>query len=154
MSFAARSDEVAQRTGRLSFSPMLFWRENEKRAARLGKNMRKKSAVPNVLVVLVTVPTPASARRIADTLITRRLAACVNVVPSVESTFWWQGKVDRCRELLLVIKTTAPRFEALRRAVLSLHPYDVPEVIALPVINGHAPYTRWVRSSVVPARPA
>jgi len=133
---------------------MLFWRENEKRAARLGKNMRKKSAVPNVLVVLVTVPTPASARRIADTLITRRLAACVNVVPSVESTFWWQGKVDRCRELLLVIKTTAPRFEALRRAVLSLHPYDVPEVIALPVINGHAPYTRWVRSSVVPARPA
>ena len=105
-----------------------------------------------VIVVLVTCPTRAAARRIAGELIRRHLAACVNVVPSIESTFRWQGKTERCREVLLVIKTTAPRFDVLRRAVLSLHPYDVPEVIALPVVGGHTPYLRWVGASVAHPR--
>ena len=108
---------------------------------------------PGVIVVLVTVPTRAAARRIADALITRRLAACVNVVPSIESTFWWQGKMERCRELLLLIKTSTGRFEALRRVILTLHPYDVPEIIALPLTAGHPPYLRWVQSSVAHPHP-
>ena len=99
------------------------------------------------LVVLVTCPTRAVAWRLADALVKRRLAACVNVLPGMESTFRWQGKVDRCRETLLVIKTTARRFPQLRAAVRTLHPYDVPEIIALPIVAGHAPYLRWVRSS-------
>ena len=103
------------------------------------------------IVVLVTCPTRALARRLARTLVTRRLAACVNVVPGVESTFQWQGKIDRCREVLLIIKTTPPRLAALRRAVLSLHPYDVPEVIALPLVDGHPPYLAWVRRAVSPS---
>jgi len=99
------------------------------------------------VVVLVTCPTPAVARRLATQLVKRRLAACVNLVPKIESTFRWQGKIDRCKEVLLVIKTVKARFEALRRAVVELHPYDVPEVIALPIVAGHAPYLSWVASS-------
>jgi periplasmic divalent cation tolerance protein len=101
-----------------------------------------------IVVVLVTCPTPAVGRRLARELVRLRLAACVNVLPGVESVFRWQGKVDRSREALLVIKTTRARFAALRRRVLSLHPYDLPEVIALPVAAGHPPYLRWVASSV------
>ncbi|MBI4004124.1 MAG: divalent-cation tolerance protein CutA [Candidatus Omnitrophica bacterium] len=104
------------------------------------------------IVVLVTCPTRAVARRIASAVVTKRLAACVNVIPGIQSTFRWQGKIDRCREVLLIIKTTAPRLAALRRAVLSLHPYDVPEVIALPLVDGHPPYLTWVRRAV--SRPA
>ena len=101
-----------------------------------------------VLIVLVTCPTVRAARRIGNTVVQRRLAACVNLVPGVESTFRWKGKVDHAREVLLVIKTTAARFEALRRAVVSLHPYDVPEVIGFPAQRGHTPYLRWVISSI------
>ena len=107
---------------------------------------------PPVLVVLVTCPTRASGRRLAEVLVSRRLAACVNLLPGVESTFCWKGKRERCRETLLLIKTTTTRFEALRRAVLRLHPYDVPEVIALPVGAGHAPYLEWVRSTATRPR--
>ena len=103
-----------------------------------------------VVVVLVTCPTRAAARRIAVRLIERRLAACVNLVPSVESVFRWQGKTQRCRETLLVVKTTAARFASLTRAVLALHAYQVPEIIALPVRAGHPPYLDWVARSSSP----
>ncbi len=99
------------------------------------------------LVVLVTAP-PRHAKRLAKLLITKRLAACVNIVPAVESVFWWEGKVDRAREVLLLIKTTAARFESLRRAIVRHHPYDVPEILALPILKAHQPYTRWISSSV------
>lgn len=100
------------------------------------------------VVVMVTCPTRKVARRLADTLVNGRLAACVNVLPGIESTFRWQGKTERCREVLLLIKTTARRFPQLRAAVRKLHPYDVPEIIALPIVAGHAPYLRWVTSAV------
>ncbi len=101
-----------------------------------------------VIVVLVTCPTPAVARRLAQHLVTKRLAACVNIIPGVESLFWWQGKLDRCREALLVIKTTADGFERLRRAIRQQHPYHAPEIIALPVLRGHRPYLNWVLQTV------
>ena len=100
-----------------------------------------------ILLVFVTCPDLRSAKRIATALVTRRLAACINVLPGVESTFWWQGRIERAREALLLIKTTRDGFEPLRRAVITLHPYDVPEVIGLPLTVGHAPYLRWVASS-------
>ena len=103
--------------------------------------------VPNFLVVLVTCPA-GKARGLAQQLVKRRLAACVNIVPAVESIFRWKGAVDRCREALLVIKTGANRFERLRRAVIELHPYEVPEVIALPIVAGHRPYLDWVAGSL------
>ena len=111
-----------------------------------------------VVAVFVTCPTRAVARRIASALVARRLAACVNMLPGVESLFWWEGKVDQAKEVLLVIKTPAARLEALRLAVVALHPYDVPEVIAVPVAAGHRPYLRWVEASTrrrypLPRRP-
>ena len=99
-----------------------------------------------VLVVLVTCPSPAAARRIARALISRRLAACVNVVPGLTSFFWWAGKLARARETLLIIKVPARAFQPLTRAILSLHPYEVPEIVALPVTAGHGAYLRWVLS--------
>jgi len=104
--------------------------------------------MPSALVVLVTCPSRRHAATLATALVRRRLAACVNLVPDVHSVFWWNGKIDRARETLLVIKTTAARFEALRRAVRALHPYDVPEILALPVRRGHPPYLQWIRHSV------
>ena len=110
--------------------------------------MRRRDRAPSVWAVLVTCPSAVVGRRVAVALVKRRLAACVNVLPGVESIFWWQGRIDRAREVLLVIKTTRAHFAALRRAVIALHPYEVPEIIALPLVAGHAPYLRWVAASL------
>ncbi len=108
------------------------------------KGIKKKQCV----VVLVTCPNRVPAKRLAAALVSKRLAACVNIVPGLESLFRWDSKMDRAKEVLLIIKTTAKRLPALQRAVLALHPYDVPEIIALPIIAGHPPYLRWLRDSV------
>lgn len=102
---------------------------------------------PDVRTVLVTAPDPAVAERLAETLVGESLAACANLVPGVVSIFRWEGKVDRAEEVLMVLKTTAARCDALRRRVVELHPYDVPEVLVLPVESGHPPYLDWVRAS-------
>ena len=100
------------------------------------------------IVVLVTCPGRVQARKLAKALVSKRLAACVNIVPGVESLFWWDGKLDRAREALLIIKTTARAFPSLTRAICALHAYQVPEIIALPIVRGHPPYLRWLRDSV------
>jgi periplasmic divalent cation tolerance protein len=105
-------------------------------------------ASAQAVVVLVTCPTAAVARRLSRALVTGRLAACVTVVGGVTSTYRWQRKVERSREQLLLIKTTRARVEPLRKAILKLHPYRVPEIIALPIVKGHPPYLRWVAQSV------
>jgi periplasmic divalent cation tolerance protein len=94
-------------------------------------------------VVLVTAP-PRRAPRLARALVARRVAACVNLVPGVRSVYRWRGRVEEARETLLVIKTSAARVPALLAAVAELHPYEVPEGIALPVVAGLAPYLRWI----------
>ena len=99
-----------------------------------------------VLVVLVTCP-PDKAEAIAAALVEARVAACVNVVPGLRSVYRWKGAVQHDDEALLLVKTTRDRFEALKRAVLKHHPYELPEVIALPVERGHAPYLEWVVES-------
>ncbi len=98
------------------------------------------------IVVLVTAPTPDRAAEIARALVDERLAACGNVVPGLRSIYRWEGKVQEDEEALLLLKTTRGRFEALRERVVALHPYDVPEVIALPVEAGSAPYLAWIAS--------
>lgn len=97
-----------------------------------------------VLVVLVTAPTAEVAAGLARALVEARLAACGNVVPGLRSIYRWEGRVHDEPEALLVLKTTRDRFEALRDEVLRLHPYDVPEVLALPVEAGAARYLAWV----------
>lgn len=103
-----------------------------------------------MLVVLVTCPAGRAAQRLAARVIAARAAACVNILPGVQSVFRWAGKVDRARESLLVIKTTSKGFSRLRRTILASHPYDVPEILAMPVSQAHQPYLRWVRESVLP----
>ena len=99
------------------------------------------------VVALSTVGTAEDAERIARTLVERGLAACVNVVPGLVSIYRWKGEVQRDGELLLVIKTRADRFEAMREALVAMHPYEVPELIALPIGAGHAPYLAWLDES-------
>ncbi len=98
----------------------------------------------DALVVLVTTPTPERAAEIARALVEERLAACGNVVPGLRSIYRWEGKLQDDSEALLVLKTTRARFDALRDRVLALHPYEVPEVIALPIEAGSARYLAWI----------
>ena len=100
------------------------------------------------VVAFSTVGTAEDAERIARALVERRLAACVNVVPGVVSVYRWKGEVCRDEELLLVIKTRAERLPALREALVALHPYEVPELVALPIESGHPPYLDWLDESV------
>lgn len=108
------------------------------------------SAAPENLVVYVTAPR-TEAPGLARAVVERRLAACVNIVPEVRSIYRWQGAVHDDAEALMIMKTTADRFEALRRAVVDLHSYDVCEIIALPITAGHPPYLDWITSSVAEA---
>jgi periplasmic divalent cation tolerance protein len=99
-------------------------------------------------VVLTTCGSLEEARHIARALIERRLAACVNIVPQVESIFRWKGEVETSNESLLVIKTTAGMFEKLRVALKELHSYEVPECIELTVTDGSEAYLDWIGESV------
>ena len=100
------------------------------------------------VVALTTVATAEDAERIARALVERRLAACVNVVPGVVSVYRWKGEVCREEERLLVMKTRGEKLPALREALVSLHPYELPELVALPVESGHGPYLAWLDESV------
>ena len=97
-----------------------------------------------VIVVFSTFPNEDKAADIARTLVSEQLCACVNLVPPVRSIYRWQGEICDERETLAIIKTTRERFDALQERLIELHPYEVPEVIALPVEAGHPPYLDWV----------
>ena len=97
-------------------------------------------------VVLVTVPNRETGKLIAEALVSERLAACVNVVPGLLSIYSWQGNVERSDEELLVIKTRQSLVAALSRRVKELHPYSLPEVIALPVAGGSELYLQWLQA--------
>lgn len=99
-------------------------------------------------VVLTTLPSDSKARKIARLLLKEKFAACVNIVGPVHSLFWWQGKVDRAKEFLLLIKTRASRFERLQKFLEKHHPYSVPEIIALPIHKGNRAYLDWIRTSL------
>ena len=104
-------------------------------------------------MVLVTCGTLSEARRIANAAVEAKLAACVNVLLNpVESIYRWKGKVEVSREYLLVMKSTARRLVELERIVRSMHSYDVPEFLVLPVVSGSHEYLRWLVESVKPSR--
>jgi periplasmic divalent cation tolerance protein len=100
----------------------------------------------STLIVFCTCPDEAVADRISLALVEERLAACVNRVPGVVSTYRWQGSVHRDIEVQLLIKTTRDRFDALRDRILGLHPYELPEVVAVDIALGSAPYLAWVEA--------
>jgi periplasmic divalent cation tolerance protein len=97
-----------------------------------------------VLVVLITTSNRREAGRIAETLVKNNLAACATLVTSVTSIFRWKGQVQKSREALLIVKTSARRYAAVEKCVLSIHSYEVPEIVALSVDQGLRPYLEWV----------
>src|SRR6185503_5950545 len=100
------------------------------------------------LIVLVTTSNAEEAARLADVLVSERLAACVNIVPGIESIYRWEGKVTRDQEALMIIKTTGERYDELKRRVKELHSYSMPEVVALKIDRGSEQYLNWLRNSI------
>ncbi|MBW2242781.1 MAG: divalent-cation tolerance protein CutA [Deltaproteobacteria bacterium] len=100
----------------------------------------------DVQLVLVTAPNGEVAAQLGRTLVEERLAACVNVVPGLRSIYRWEGEIQDDAEVLLMVKTRADRLDSLTRRVQELHPYDVPEILALPIAGGSQAYLAWVRS--------
>lgn len=100
------------------------------------------------LIAFVTAPNKEEASRIADSLVTERLAACVNIVSGVESVYRWQGEVTRDTETLMIVKTTDEKYQELEQRVKELHSYTTPEVIAFRIERGSGEYLEWLRQSV------
>jgi periplasmic divalent cation tolerance protein len=102
----------------------------------------------NKRIVLTTAASEEEARKIGRHLVEQGLAACVNIIPGVESIYRWKGKIESAQEWLLIVKTTAERFPAVRDAIRELHSYDLPECIAFSVEDGSLPYLKWLEESV------
>ena len=96
------------------------------------------------IIVLVTCPSKKEAVRLADSLLKKRLIACANVASAVFSRFWWKGKIGSAREFLIIIKTRREHFLAIEREIKRLHSYDVPEIIAIPIVDGSKEYLNWI----------
>ena len=100
--------------------------------------------VSDAIIVFMTASNGEEAARLADMLVGAHLAACVQILPEMESVYRWQGKIERAPEILLLAKTTKSKFEELEREVRALHSYDTPEIIAVPVVAGSARYLEWL----------
>lgn len=102
---------------------------------------------PKSLIVLCTCPDEATAERLAGSLVQEQLAACVNAVPGVTSTYRWEGKVQQDREVLLLIKSTESAYGRLEARIRELHPYELPETVAVPIVRGSRAYLRWLQEA-------
>lgn len=98
----------------------------------------------DAIVVFMTTANGEEATRLADMLVGAHLAACVQILPEIESVYRWQGKIERSSEVLLLVKTTRAKFDELEREVRALHSYDTPEIVAVPIVAGSAPYLEWL----------
>lgn len=105
------------------------------------------------VVVLVTSSSAEEAERIGRALVEEGLAACANILPGITSIFWWDGRVNREPESLLILKTREALFPRLEERVKALHSYSVPEIIALPLVAGSPAYLSWIEASTAPRRP-
>ena len=103
------------------------------------------------MVVLVTTPDLKTARKLVGLALAARLVACGNLIPRLESHYWWQGKIETSREVLILFKTTTASLPALEKLVLANHPYETPEIIALPLSKGTERYLSWIQESARPA---
>jgi len=101
----------------------------------------------NFAVVLVTAPDLKTARALARAALKKRLIACANLIPKIESHYWWRGKIESGAEVLLVLKTQKSKLAALEKLMLALHPYDTPEFVVLPLSAGNKKYLDWLKSN-------
>ena len=100
------------------------------------------------IVVLITTPDAAQAKTISDKLLEQKLIACANILEGVQSIFWWQGKMDQAKETLLILKSKESLFKKIVKTVRAHHSYEVPEIIALPIVDGNPDYLRWMDESL------
>ena len=100
------------------------------------------------IAVFITAASREEASRLAYMLVSKRLAACVQIMPEMESVYRWQGQIERQREVLLIAKTVNSKFAELEREVVALHSYDTPEIVALPLTAGSRPYLEWLSASL------
>ena len=97
---------------------------------------------------MTTFPDENQAREVAKILISNRLAACINILPKMTSVYQWQGKLELGEEHLLLIKTEQHRVAELQNAIVEAHPYELPEIVVVPILSGHEPYLEWISESV------
>lgn len=100
------------------------------------------------LIVFITAPKRKEANKISKALLDNRIVACTNIIEGVDSHFWWKGKKEKASECLLIAKTTKAMLKKLIKIVHSLHSYDVPEIIAVPIAGGYKPYLDWLKTAI------
>jgi len=100
------------------------------------------------IMVMITCPSKREALKIKKVLLEERKVACINIIPKVESFFWWKGKIDSCLEVLILAKTKSNNLEEIITLVKKIHKYEVPEIIALPIIGGNKEYLKWISESL------
>ena len=103
---------------------------------------------PENIVILITATDAEEAENIAEVLLGERQAACVNIVPNINSSFWWEGKLDTTQESLLIVKTKATKLTEIIQSVKTVHSNTVPEIIALPIVGGNQDYLDWIDNEV------
>ena len=103
----------------------------------------------NYVIVMVTCASREEARKIAGRLLEKRLVACANILPKIESRFWWKGKLDSAAELLVMMKTVRSNFKKIEAEIKRLHSYEVPEIIAVPIVLGSRDYLDWISRTVI-----
>ena len=103
-----------------------------------------KKSLRQVLVILVTTANQEEAIKIARAMVSAKLAACANIIPSIQSVYRWKGKIVKEQEVLIILKSTKPRYHALEKAIKAMHSYKNPEILALPVNEGISQYLEWV----------
>lgn len=104
--------------------------------------------MPEAIIIFCTTPSPEVSEKIATGLIDQQLAACCNILPEIRSIYRWRDNVESAGEQLLLIKSTEEQFKAIEDFILSVHPYEVPEIIAAPVTQGNANYLKWIYESI------
>jgi periplasmic divalent cation tolerance protein len=118
------------------------------RAIANAKASPSMKGASQFVAVLVTAPDAKIGRRLARAALRARLVACANLIPQVESHYWWQGKMESSAEVLLVLKTTKTKLKRLEKLILQVHPYDTPEFLVLPLTVGNERYLAWISSSL------
>lgn len=109
----------------------------------------KKNTIEDVIVIFSTTGSREEAENIARVLIEKRVAACVNIFGPIKSIYWWRGKIEESKEYLLTVKTIRDKYEILERIISEIHSYQVPEIIAIPVVNALKEYIEWLRKELI-----
>src|SRR5882757_2142013 len=110
------------------------------------------NAAQDAIAVFITASNREETSRLAEMLVEKHLAACVQILPEMESVYRWQGRIERQTEVLLIAKTTKAKFDDLEREVRALHSYETPEIVAVPLVAGSTPYLEWLSASLDPVR--